>query len=226
MLHTGTYLLICDQELREFHATWLKREKEQRDAAGIQESKEGEEKCTMAAEVSAEVETPVTFFFQNIPAPTIDINLPSSITRSIEPPSTFQDVESSSKTRVSIPAAAAFSPTLCISTLSGSTPTEFGEEIEQSEGQATVHHDTFYFEDGNVEIVCGDTVFRVHSTIISFTPSKLQDILSPPTPLHAPMPEGLPRIAVSDIAEDFAVLLKAIYTPGWVSPSLEVSSAG
>ena len=167
-----------------------------------------------SAEVPVEVEAPVAFFLEDPLAPTIDFNVPPSISRSILPPSTSQDVESSYETCASTPATPVFSPTLSLSTISDLTPTELGEEIAHSEEQATVRHDTFYFEDGNVEIVCGGIVFRVHSTIISFTSSKLQNILSPPALLHAPMPEGLPRITVSDGAEDFAVLLKVIYTPG------------
>ena len=56
--------------------------------------------------------------------------------------------------------------------------------------------------------------FRIHSAIVSFSSSRLRDMLSPYTPLNAPMPEGHPRIVFEDIAEDIAVLLKMIYTPG------------
>ena len=107
------------------------------------------------------------------------------------------------------PAGTVSSPTLSISTVSDLTPTELGE-IEQT----TARHDTFYFEDGNVEIMCGDTVFRIHSTVIGFSSPKLRDILSPSELLHAPIPEGRPRITISESAEDFEILLKMIYTPG------------
>lgn len=201
-----TYLLTYGQELREFHATWLKREKEeQRDDARVQE------KCTTAAEVPAEVEAPVTFVSEDLPVATVDVDIHSSILGSIVSPSGLQDVESS-KTCVDILVTTVSSPALSFSTISDFTPTEFGE-IDRNE-QTTARHDTFDFEDGNVEIVCGDTVFRVHSTIISVSSSKFRDILSPPTLLNAPMPEGFPRVTVSDSAEDFAVLLKMIYTPG------------
>lgn len=158
----------------------------------------------MAAEVPAEVKTPAT------------IDVPFSTSRTIMSPSILQDAESFFETHVNIPATAISSPALSCSTVSDLTPTEFGE-IERSEEQTTAPHDTFYFEDGNVEIVCGGTVFRVHSTIISFVSTKLRDILSPLTLLNASMPDGRPRITVSDSAEDFAVLLKMIYTPGWVT---------
>ena len=130
-------------------------------------------------------------------------------------PSIPQDVEYPSKSFIDIPAAAASSPTLSISTVSDLTPTELGEDVNESDGGGTItHHDTFYFEDGNVEIMCGHILFRVHSTTISFSSQKLRETLSRPSLLHAPMPEGCPRIIVTDTAQDFAVLLKMIYTPG------------
>ena len=204
-------ILTYEQELREFHATWLKRrEEEQRKDAGVQEPKGEGKNCATAAKAPAEVETPTTFVSQSLPVATI--NVPSSILRSMSP-FILQDAESFSETYLSIPATTITSPTSSPSTVSDSTPTELGE-IERSEEQTIAPHDTFYFEDGNVEIVCGNTVFRVHSTIVSFASTKLRDILSPLTPLNASMPEGRPRITVSDSAEDFAVLLKMIYTLG------------
>ncbi|KAF9647781.1 hypothetical protein BDM02DRAFT_3097588, partial [Thelephora ganbajun] len=170
----------------------------------------------MAAEVSAEVETPVAFVPQDLPAVVIGIDIPSSILQDIVSPSALHAVESPPEVFINFPAGTVSSPTLSISTVSDLAPTDLGEEIEHSEGLTATRHDIFYFEDGNVEIVCGDTIFRVHSTIVSFSSSKLQDILSQPALLHAPTPEGPPRIAISDNAEDFAILLKMIYTPGWV----------
>ena len=163
---------------------------------------------------------PVAFATKDLPAETIDIRLPSSILQNISFPSVLHGVGSSPETFIDIPAGTISSPTLSISTISDLTPTELGEEIEHKgeeedpEEQTTTRHDTFYFEDGNVEIVCGHTLFRVHSTIISFSSSKLRDILSPPALLHAPAPEGRPRIIISESTKDFGILLKMIYTPG------------
>ena len=172
---------------------------------------EGEEDVTVA-EVPVEVETPVAFVPQDLPATTTDNQIPSFILQDIESP--FVDV----------PTDTISSPTLSISTVSDLTPTEFDEEIEHTEGQATVRHDTLYFEDGNVEIVCGDAIFRVHSSIISFSSPKLRDILSPSALLHASAPEGRPQVVISESAEDFGILLKMIYTPGSVSSSFSASS--
>jgi hypothetical protein len=71
----------------------------------------------------------------------------------------------------------------------------------------------FYLKDRNVEIVCGCTVFQVHSPIVSFSSKKLRDMLSPSTLLSTPMPEGCPQVAATDSTQDFVVLLKMIYTP-------------
>jgi len=218
----GTSLLTHDQELREFHSTWLRgKEEEQMDLEGAQEPN-GEDEDMIPVEAPAEVGTPAAFIPRNPPVATIDT--PSAL-RDLVSHSILGDVESHSDTCAGTPAIVASSPTLSIATLSDFTPTELGEEVEHREGQATTRHDTFYFEDGNVEIVCRGTTFRVHSAIISFASSKLRDILSPPTLLGAPMPEGIPRIFISDSAEDFAVLLKMIYTPELVSPFLEANSA-
>ena len=203
------------QKLRESHAAWLKKEEERRDATGVQEPVGVEVGGTAAAEASAEAETPVVFIPQDLPA-TSDI--PSSILHGIETSFVLRDVESPSAPFINTPTITVSSPTLSISTVSDLTPTELSEE----ETTGYRRHDTFYFEDGNVEITCGGTVFRVHSSIISFSSCTLRDLLSPSTLLDAPMPEGRPRIVFTDNPEDFVVLLKMIYTPGFVSHPLDV----
>ncbi|KAF9646044.1 hypothetical protein BDM02DRAFT_319686 [Thelephora ganbajun] len=204
------------KELREIHAAWIQREQEEEQRnVGDTEGPQVEGQDAMAAEVSAEVETPVAFAPQDLPAAMIGIDIPPSILQDIVSPSALHAVESSPETFIDFPAATVSSPTFSISTVSDLTPTELGEEIEHSEELTPTCHDMFYFEDGNVEIVCGDTVFRVHSTVVSFSSPKLRDILSQPALLRAPTPEGPPRIAISDSAEDFGILLEMIYTPGF-----------
>jgi hypothetical protein len=123
----------------------------------------------MPAEVSAEVETPVAFVPQDLPAATIGVEIPSSILNDIESPSFLHHIDFSPETFVNVPASTVSSPSLSVSTISDLTPTELDEEINHSEEHTATRHDTFYFEDGNVEIVCGDTIFRVHSTVVSFS---------------------------------------------------------
>jgi hypothetical protein len=219
-LNSLHYDLTCGQELREIHTTWLqRREDEQR--GGVVET---EEENGVTAEGPAEIETPVAFVPQELPIAAIDIDappltsqtiVPPSILQAIELPSTLRDTESFSEAYVEVPTGTPSSPTLSISTISDLTPSELDEEIGDGSGERTIaRHETFYFEDGNVEIVCGHALFRVHSTTVSFSSQKLRDILSRSALLHAPMPEGCPRISVTDTAQDFAVLLKMIHTPG------------
>jgi len=160
------------------------------------------------------VETPVAFVPQDLPVTHIPaVDAPSSPVLQAGSLSILQDIEYPSETFVDIQSTAVSSPMLNISTVSDLTPTEFSEDIEDN-SDVVIHHDTFYFDDGNVEIVCGHTLFRVHSTTVSFSSPKLRETLSQSALLHAPTPDGRPRIAVTDTAQDFAVLLKMIYTPG------------
>jgi hypothetical protein len=213
------YDLIYGQELREIHTAWLQRREEERRDVPETEQEDG-----ASPGVHAGVETPIAFVPQDLPTAAIDINIPSPILQSIVPPSTLRAIEPTSilydadsfpETFVEVPTGIPSSPTLSISTVSDLTPSELGEDIgEGSGGRIPAHHGTFYLEDGNVEIVCGLTIFRVHSPVVSFSSPKLRDTLSPSTLLNAPMPGGCPRVSVTDSADDFAVLLKMIYTPG------------
>ena len=161
------------------------------------------------------VETHAAFVPENPPAAVADINTRFSALRSVVP-SPSDNVGSPSETCVDIPTTAISSPALSVSTISDLTSTELGD-TGHGEGSENVRHDTFYFGDGDVEITCGGTAFRVHSSVISFSSSKLRDILSPTALANAPTPGWCPRITTPDTAEDFVILLKMIYTPELVS---------
>ena len=169
----------------------------------------------MAVEISAEAETPVAFAPQDLPL-TIDMPIPPSFLHGIGYSSVLRDAEPPSDTSISDQiTTTSSSPTSSISTISDFIPTELDDDIGKGSGKGVViHHEMFYLEDGNVEVVCGHTIFRIHSPIVSFASSKLRGILSPSALLNAPIPEGCPRIVFKDSAEDFAVLLRMIYTPG------------
>ena len=182
-----------DQGFRKIHAKWLQCKKEE------------ERENATAAEMPMGVKIPTAL--AGLPT-AIDIDTLSILhsVKSLTDPFTND-------------CTATTSPTLSISTVSDLTPTELSEEIGEGGDERTfTRHETFYLEDGNVEIVCGDTIFRVHSPIVSFSSHNLRAILSPLTLLNAPMPEGCPRRFFKDSAGDFAVLLKMIYTPGYVLP--------
>lgn len=182
----------------------------------MRQKEEEEERHAAAAEVStAEVATPPAFVPQDLPAAHISIDIPPPALQDTGLVSVLRSVESSPDSFVDVHISATSSPTLSISTISDLTPTELDDDIGEGGGaQTNIHHDTFYFEDGNVEIVCGNTVFRVHSTIISFASPKLRDIFSRMPHAHTQMSGRYPRVIFDDSVEDFSVLLKLIYTPG------------
>ena len=210
---------LFDQELREIHTAWVEQKtEEERDVAETEECKD-EEEDAVATKSPAEIETPIAFVPQNLPTIAMDTDFPSSALPGTRIPSVLDNLGSSSETFVNIPTTAVSSPTLSISTISDLTPTELGEDDGEGGGEGMpTRHETFYLEDGNVEIVCGHTIFKVHSPILSFSSRNLRDILSPSTLLNAPMPEGCPRVVFTDNPEGFAVLLEMIYTPGYVPP--------
>ena len=83
---------------------------------------------------------------------------------------------------------------------------------------AAVPHETFYLEDGNVEVLCGNTLFRVTVSILSFHSPALRQMFAKTTLATAESPNGCPRVLSSDTAADFTTLLKMIYLPGFVTP--------
>ena len=82
------------------------------------------------------------------------------------------------------------------------------------EPESITPHDTFYLDDGSVEVVCSKALFRVHTSTLSFHSSVLRQMFSPANLTAAESPNGCPRVVSSDTPTDFATLLKAIYLPG------------
>ena len=108
------------------------------------------------------------------------------------------------------------SPSVSIATLSDFTITDTSDDESPTDPTVTTPHDTFYLEEGNVEVLCGNTLFRVHTSILSFHSPALRRMFAPATVATAESPNGCPRILSTDTARDFAALLKMIYLPGYV----------
>jgi len=83
---------------------------------------------------------------------------------------------------------------------------------------AVVPHKTFYLEDGNAEVLCGNTLFRIHTTILFFHSPALRRMFAQTNLATAESPNGCPRILSTDTPRDFSTLLKMIYLPGFVAP--------
>ena len=129
--------------------------------------------------------------------------------------------------------SATHSPSISISSLSDFTtegasddgsPTGTFADVYDDEPlvdpTAVVPHDTFYLEDGNVEVLCGNTLFRVTASILSFHSPALRQMFAQTNLATAESPNGCPRVLSSDTAADFTTLLKMIYLPGFVTPPL------
>ena len=78
-------------------------------------------------------------------------------------------------------------------------------------------YESLYFADGNVEVLCKNTLFRVHASTVSSYSHTLRRMFAQTNLATAEAPNGCPRLLSSDTPEDFATLLKIIYLPGFVA---------
>jgi len=97
-----------------------------------------------------------------------------------------------------------------------STTSDASDDELHIDPTAIVPHKTFYLEDGNVEVLCGNTLFRVTASTLSFHSPALRQMFAPTNLVTAESPNGCPRILSSDTAKDFATLLKVVYLPEFV----------
>ena len=109
------------------------------------------------------------------------------------------------------------SPSISVSSLSDFTIADTSDDEPPSDPPTITPHDTFYLEDGNVEVLCGNTLFRVHTSILSFHSPVLRRMFAQASLASAESPNSCPRILSSDPPRDFATLLKMIYLPGYVT---------
>ena len=82
---------------------------------------------------------------------------------------------------------------------------------------AVVPHEIFYLEDGNVEVLCGNTLFRVNTSVLSFNSPVLRRMLAKTNLAAAESPNGCPRVPFSDPAKDFVTLLNIVYLPEYAT---------
>ena len=111
------------------------------------------------------------------------------------------------------------SPSISIATLSDFTTADTIDDDSPLDPTVITPHDTFYLEDGNVEVLCGNTLFRVNTSVLSFNSPVLSRMLAKANLASAESPNGCPRILSSDAAADFVTLLKVIYLPEYATLS-------
>jgi hypothetical protein len=105
------------------------------------------------------------------------------------------------------------SPSISIATLSDFTIADTSDDEVPLDSATITPHDTFYLEDGNVEVLCGNTLFRIHAGTVSFHSPVLGQMFAKANLADAESPNGCPRILSSDTVTDFTTLLKVIYLP-------------
>ena len=109
------------------------------------------------------------------------------------------------------------SPSVSISTLSDITIADTSDDESPIDPTEITPHSTFYLEDGNVEVLCGSTLFRIHTSILSFHSPALRQIFAQTSLASTETLNGCPRIWSSDSTTDFATLLKVVYFPRCVA---------
>jgi len=109
------------------------------------------------------------------------------------------------------------SPSISISTMSDFTVADTSDDEFPLDPVAITPHETFYLEDGNVEVLCDNTLFRVNTSVLSFNSPVLSRMFTKVSLGAAESPNGCPRIPSSDAAADFVTLLKIIYLPEYAS---------
>jgi hypothetical protein len=131
----------------------------------------------------------------------------------IQPPPPESATASEAETT---PSRATQSPSISIATLSDITIASASDDESISGPTVITPHNTLYLEDGNIEVLCGTTVFRIHTGVLYFHSPTLRQIFTQGILTTRESPNGCPRISSADTAGDFATLLKVIYLPGYV----------
>jgi len=111
------------------------------------------------------------------------------------------------------------SPSISIASLSDFTIADTSDDEAPVDTTTITPHDTFYFEDGNIEVLCGDTLFRLHTSILSLHSPVLGQTFARSNLATTESPNGCPRVSSSDTIIDFSTLIKVVYLPGYVTIS-------
>lgn len=79
-----------------------------------------------------------------------------------------------------------------------------------SSNNGLAHHEEFWFDDGNIVLVAGNTAFRVYRGLLSAHSTVFSDMFEASSPMDGETLEGCPVVRLSDSAQDLAHLLKIL----------------
>ncbi|CCM04494.1 uncharacterized protein FIBRA_06674 [Fibroporia radiculosa] len=82
---------------------------------------------------------------------------------------------------------------------------------EEEKVLAFINHPTLYFDDGNIILSCGSTLFRVHRSILSKHSSVFRTMLDPEVDVKREYMRGFVHVALDDTKDDIEALLNVIY---------------
>ncbi|KZS99886.1 uncharacterized protein LAESUDRAFT_688821 [Laetiporus sulphureus 93-53] len=102
-----------------------------------------------------------------------------------------------------------------LSTEAGNAQSSIADNNHPVTTNALVRHRDFWFCDGSVVLRAENTLFRVHTSLLSRKSQFFSDLFSMPQPAvpgeNDEMLDGCPLLVLDDSAEDAANLLKALY---------------
>jgi hypothetical protein len=77
--------------------------------------------------------------------------------------------------------------------------------------EAPVRSPEIWMSDGNVVLQAGNAYFRVHRSVLANNSAVFADMFSLSQPVLDNMEDGCPVVPLADDAEDWEVVLKALY---------------
>jgi hypothetical protein len=83
----------------------------------------------------------------------------------------------------------------------------------QGSAQATNRSKAHWFDDGNIILQAGSTLFKVHRGLLSKNSVIFRDMLAFQQPLDHPTVEGCPLVVLPDSEQDIHHFLNVLYNP-------------
>ena len=79
-----------------------------------------------------------------------------------------------------------------------------------SSNNGLAHHEEFWFDDGNIVLLCRETAFRVYRGLLTRHSVIFRDLFSMAQPSTAETMESCPVVHISDPPDDLRYLLRAL----------------
>ena len=84
-------------------------------------------------------------------------------------------------------------------------------ELDDDEIKILENHPTLYFDDGNIILSCGSTLFCVHRTLLAKHSPIFREMFAPKDDVKPDMLRGCKHFPMDDSREEMETLLDVIY---------------